>query len=193
MGLLEKPTYSTNSGSRFPAEHVDRLLSYGLGGHAVLGAGSQYIVSGQFRSTHTPYKTLQDRCRRPSTGTQNTPMPREHRDPRAVHNSPSLQTWAISHLLETHCLTGHSIAEVPAIFHINHGTKSHSPGSSLVKTLRMPLCFRLCFRLWFRLWLVAFDIAHSVPNWVKAPLPGAARGTRTATNSSKFSSKVEFM
>jgi hypothetical protein len=59
-------------------------------------------ISGQFRSTHTPYKTLQDRRRRPSSETQNTPMPREHRDPCAVHNSPSLQTWALSHLLETH-------------------------------------------------------------------------------------------
>jgi hypothetical protein len=84
---------------------------------------AQYIVGGQFRSTHTPYKTLQDRRRRPSSETQNTPIPREYRDPYDVRNSPSLQTWALSHLLETHCLTGYSIAGVPAIFHISHRTK----------------------------------------------------------------------
>ena len=141
-GCLEKPTY-INSRNGFPAEHVDRLLTYGLKGHAVLGAGSQYIVSGQFRSTHTSYETLQDRRRRPSAEIQNTSMPREHRDPCAIRNSLSLQPWALGHLLETHCLTGHSTEEVPAIFHINHRTHSHGLGSSLVKALRMPLCFRL--------------------------------------------------
>jgi hypothetical protein len=89
--LPEKPTYSINSRSCFPADHIDRFLSYGLRGIQFGAPGSQYIVSGQFRPTHTPYKTLQDRRRRPSCETQNTPMSREHRDSCAVRNSPSPQ------------------------------------------------------------------------------------------------------
>jgi len=164
--LPEKPTYSINSRSCFPADHIDRFLSYGLSAIQFGAPGSQYIVSGQFRPTHTPYKTLQDRRRRPSCETQNTPMSREHRDPCAVRNSPSPQN------LGAQSSVGNTLP------HWTFHCRSACTSQSLANAALFPI--------------LTCRVLHAVPNWAKVLLHGAGHRTRTATNS-KFSSKVEFM
>ena len=113
--LLEKPTYSINSRSRFPAEHVDRLLSYGLRGmqFRALEASILSVDSSDQHIRHT---------RRFKIGVDGHQV--RHRIHRCHENIVILALFAIprpyklgrSVICWKHCLTGHSIAEVPAIF-----------------------------------------------------------------------------